>query len=79
MKRRNFISGMTINALALSVAPYARAMGENQKGENYGAHPANKSVVTELAGMSLEKMRDFHLNDLKIRDSNAKQRHIKRV
>ncbi len=55
---------MMINALALSVAPHARAMGEKQEGENYGAHPTNKSVVTELAGMSLEKMRDFHLNDL---------------
>jgi len=65
MKRRDFISNVIVNAAALSMATRAMAMGENQKGEVYGAHTKCNSVIKDLAGMSLEEMRDFHLKDLR--------------
>jgi len=65
MKRRSFISNMMTGATALAAAPAAWAMGEKQNGENYGVHPLCQSKITELAGMSLEENRDFHLKDLR--------------
>ena len=64
MDRRNFVTSMLVQALGLSAAPSVWAMGEDQKDENYGVHSMDTSVINELAGMTLEEMRDFHINDL---------------
>jgi len=64
MKRRSFISGMMTGAAGLSAAPAAWAMGEKQDMSEYGVHEKCKSVIPDLAGMSLKAMRDFHLDDL---------------
>ncbi len=65
MRRRNFITSLAANAFALSAAPSLWAMGEKQDGENFSVSTESPTVVNELGGMSLEKMRDFHIDDLK--------------
>ncbi|MCE5252271.1 hypothetical protein LLG96_18880, partial [bacterium] len=65
MKRRSFLTNLAAQALALSAVPSVWAVGEKQSGENYGASTVSSTVVTELGGMSLKDMREFHLKDLR--------------
>ncbi|MBN1290223.1 MAG: AGE family epimerase/isomerase [Candidatus Latescibacteria bacterium] len=64
MHRRSFLGSLAAQSLLLTGTPYLWAMGEKQNGENYGVTTESSTKVTELAGMSLEEMRDFHLKDL---------------
>ena len=64
MKRRVFISNMATQALSLSAARSLWAVGENGKGENYTVSPVNRTAVSEIAGHSLEELRDFHKREL---------------
>ncbi|GAI19808.1 unnamed protein product, partial [marine sediment metagenome] len=64
MKRRMFISNMAAQTLALSAARSLWAVGENGKGENYEVSSVNRTAVTEVAGHSLEELRDFHKREL---------------
>ena len=64
MKRRNFLSAASAQALALSAAPAVWAMGENQAGEDYPVHSSHETVITKLAGMSLAELRRFHIDEI---------------
>jgi len=64
MKRRNFMTALSAQTLALSAAPAVWAMGENQAGEDYPVHPSHETVITKLAGMSLKELKDFHINEI---------------
>ena len=64
MKRRSFISTLAFNGLALSILPRAWAMGSDGDGLKYGTAKFSHTIVNNLAGMSLKKLRDFHQNEL---------------
>jgi len=64
MRRRDFVKVLPVQAFALSTAAQLWAMGEKQNGEQYGVHSKSETVVQNLAGMSLEKLRSFHQDEL---------------
>lgn len=64
MDRRSFITNLATSAAALGIAPGAWAVGEKQDRTDYGTHKASGTVIEKLAGMSLQELKDYNLNDL---------------
>ncbi len=64
MRRRGFLQSLAAPALAFSGAGKSLAVSENARNEPYGSSTVHKAVVREIAGKSLEELRDFHKREL---------------
>jgi N-acylglucosamine 2-epimerase len=64
MRRRGFIAGMSVPAIALAAAGNARAVSENGKNERIAASAVKPAAVTSIGGKTLQELRDFHRKEL---------------
>ncbi len=64
MKRRGFIAGMAVPAVALAATNSASAVSENAKNERYGVSTVNPTVVNRIGSTSIEELREFHRKEL---------------
>ena len=64
MKRRHFMSNLTLQAFALSTASSVLAMGEDRNNQNYGTARVSPTIIDRIGAWSLKKLRDFHQTEL---------------
>ncbi len=65
MRRRAFMRNLAAQALALSAAGgNAWAVCQKQDGTDYDVHSSSETRVTRLGGMSLEELKEFHINEI---------------
>ena len=64
MKRRSFLKSLAAPALPLPGTGQSRAVFRNAGNEPYGSSVVHKASVREIAGKSLETLRDFHKREL---------------
>ncbi len=64
MRRRSFIRKLAAPALGLSGAGKVWGVGENARNEQYGSSTVSNTRIREIAGKSLEDLRDFHRREL---------------
>lgn len=64
MNRRQLIAGLLGQSTLLALTSNLTAMGANRKGEHYGTASLSRTVVEQLAGMTLGKLREFHQREL---------------
>lgn len=64
MKRRGFIAGMAVPAVALAAAKNAHAVSENGKNERFGSSTVKPAAITKIGDKTLEELRDFHRKEL---------------
>ena len=64
MKRRGFIAGMAVPAVAVAAAKNARAVSENGKNERFGSSSVKPAAITRIGDKTIEELRDFHRKEL---------------
>ncbi len=64
MKRRDFMSGVALNALVLSSASTVLAMGENRENQQYGIATLSPTIVDRIGEYTIKELRDFHQKEL---------------
>jgi N-acylglucosamine 2-epimerase len=64
MRRRGFIAGMAVPALALAASDKAGAVSENKKNEMMPPSKVNSLAVKGIGNKTLQELRDFHHKEL---------------